>query len=278
MNSSQPVPSSIHHSRSAFFEATTPTDRRPLPTVRALHFDAPLAPTMADLAQAASSQASYYDIAASASSLSFLASKAQRAPLSRDEWEQFTTTTEQLRRAFLALHGGRSSSPTHDLGTTTTSSPSSSYHHPTTATTTATSPSSLGFGYSSTTPSWPSSPMSSPSPSPTPGQQRSLHTHTRTHTSARFNEEEEQLMLLLSVERRPRSRSHKVCAHCGTSESSQWRRGPFDKAMLCNACGLRYSRNFAKKQQQKSDRQQMVSEARQSTSGGTRSDIYDLLN
>jgi hypothetical protein len=49
-------------------------------------------------------------------------------------------------------------------------------------------------------------------------------------------------------------------------------------ARLCNACGLRYSRNFAKKQQQKSDRQQMVSEARQSTSGGTRSDIYDLLN
>lgn len=275
MNSSQPVPSSTHHSASAFFEATTPTDRRPLPTVRALHFDAPLAPTMADLAQAASSQASYYDIAASASSLSFLASKAQRAPLSRDEWDQFTTTTQQLRRAFLALHGGRSSSPTHDLGTTT-SSASSSYHYPTTATTTATSPSSLGFGYSSTTPSYPSSPMSSPSPSPTPGQQRSLHTHT--HTSTRLNEEEQQLMLLLSVERRPRSRSHKVCAHCGTTESSQWRRGPFDKAMLCNACGLRYSRNFAKKKQQKSDRQQMVAEARQSTSGGTRSDIYDLLN
>ncbi|ELR12730.1 uncharacterized protein ACA1_092630 [Acanthamoeba castellanii str. Neff] len=265
MNSSQPVPSSTHHSASAFFEATTPTDRRPLPTVRALHFDAPLAPTMADLAQAASSQASYYDIAASASSLSFLASKAQRAPLSRDEWDQFTTTTQQLRRAFLALHGGRSSSPTHDLGTTT-SSASSSYHYPTTATTTATSPSSLGFGYSSTTPSYPSSPMSSPSPSPTPGQQRSLHTHT--HTSTRLNEEEQQLMLLLSVERRPRSRSHKVCAHCGTTESSQWRRGPFDKAI----------RNFAKKKQQKSDRQQMVAEARQSTSGGTRSDIYDLLN
>lgn len=67
MNISQSVPSSIH--RSAFFAATH-TDRRPLPTVRALDFDAPLAPTMADLAHAASSQASYYDVPPHSFSLS----------------------------------------------------------------------------------------------------------------------------------------------------------------------------------------------------------------
>ncbi len=89
------------------------------------------------------------------------------------------------------------------------------------------------------------------------------------------------------------------CAHCGTTKSSQWRRGPFKKAKyvctslwmliyivfvtqtsstdfglcttlscrLCNACGLRYSRNYAKRKQGKD---KAITEAR--------SDIYNLLN
>jgi hypothetical protein len=28
--------------------------------------------------------------------------------------------------------------------------------------------------------------------------------------------------------------------HCGTTISSQWRSGPSDKPVLCNACGLYY--------------------------------------
>lgn len=30
------------------------------------------------------------------------------------------------------------------------------------------------------------------------------------------------------------------CCHCGTTISSQWRSGPADKPVLCNACGLYY--------------------------------------
>jgi hypothetical protein len=32
------------------------------------------------------------------------------------------------------------------------------------------------------------------------------------------------------------------CTHCATTYSPQWRRGPVDKPVLCNACGLRYGR------------------------------------
>jgi hypothetical protein len=30
------------------------------------------------------------------------------------------------------------------------------------------------------------------------------------------------------------------CCHCGTTSSSQWRGGPPDKPVLCNACGLHF--------------------------------------
>ncbi|GAB4816360.1 hypothetical protein N2152v2_003406 [Parachlorella kessleri] len=33
-----------------------------------------------------------------------------------------------------------------------------------------------------------------------------------------------------------------VCRHCGVTESPQWRRGPPNKPILCNACGTRYRR------------------------------------
>ncbi|KAL4853479.1 GATA transcription factor 27 [Chlorella vulgaris] len=33
-----------------------------------------------------------------------------------------------------------------------------------------------------------------------------------------------------------------ICSHCGATESPQWRRGPPNKAILCNACGTRYRR------------------------------------
>eukprot|EP00192_Tetraselmis_astigmatica_P019016 CAMPEP_0117672156 /NCGR_PEP_ID=MMETSP0804-20121206/13744_1 /TAXON_ID=1074897 /ORGANISM="Tetraselmis astigmatica, Strain CCMP880" /LENGTH=255 /DNA_ID=CAMNT_0005480719 /DNA_START=146 /DNA_END=913 /DNA_ORIENTATION=- len=32
------------------------------------------------------------------------------------------------------------------------------------------------------------------------------------------------------------------CDHCGAVESPQWRRGPVEKPVLCNACGTRYRR------------------------------------
>jgi hypothetical protein len=94
-----------------------------------------------------------------------------------------------------------------------TSAPSSSTCF---TTTTAVSP-SASVAYSL-------SPMSSPSPSPLPASHRSL-----SHAA----EDKTQLWtsLMVSVDRKPRSRAHKECAHCGTAESSQWRRGPFDKAM-----------------------------------------------
>ncbi len=30
------------------------------------------------------------------------------------------------------------------------------------------------------------------------------------------------------------------CAHCGTSQTPCWRKGPVEKPILCNACGARY--------------------------------------
>lgn len=33
------------------------------------------------------------------------------------------------------------------------------------------------------------------------------------------------------------------CMHCKATESPQWRRGPPEKPMLCNACGTRYRRS-----------------------------------
>ncbi|KAL5225733.1 hypothetical protein ABZP36_012372 [Zizania latifolia] len=32
----------------------------------------------------------------------------------------------------------------------------------------------------------------------------------------------------------------KSCAHCGSSETPQWREGPMGRGTLCNACGVRY--------------------------------------
>jgi hypothetical protein len=36
---------------------------------------------------------------------------------------------------------------------------------------------------------------------------------------------------------------HGPCGHCKTPYSPQWRKGPRNKPVLCNACGIRYLRN-----------------------------------
>eukprot|EP01091_Cochliopodium_minus_P015630 TRINITY_DN561_c0_g5_i3.p1 TRINITY_DN561_c0_g5~~TRINITY_DN561_c0_g5_i3.p1 ORF type:complete len:122 (-),score=29.92 TRINITY_DN561_c0_g5_i3:104-469(-) len=35
----------------------------------------------------------------------------------------------------------------------------------------------------------------------------------------------------------------KFCYYCGTTETTEWRRGPDRKNSLCNACGLRFNDN-----------------------------------
>ncbi|PWN31348.1 uncharacterized protein FA14DRAFT_140012 [Meira miltonrushii] len=40
------------------------------------------------------------------------------------------------------------------------------------------------------------------------------------------------------------------CSMCGTTKSPEWRRGPAGKKSLCNACGLRYSRETTKTRKQ----------------------------
>jgi hypothetical protein len=191
-------------------------------------------------------------------------------------------TTEQLRRAFGSLHGRHSPTPAVECTLSTTSC-----HNPSLAATATASA-------RSSSPLYCSSPLSSPSPSPV---------FFSPHAATNAEDGPYGPLSALLSERRTRTRSHKECAHCGTTESSQWRRGPFDKAKymfappmpswaashdrvtqlrLCNACGLRYSRNFAKKRQQKDDRQRAVAGARELTVAATtappRSDIYDLLN
>jgi hypothetical protein len=41
----------------------------------------------------------------------------------------------------------------------------------------------------------------------------------------------------------PPSRTRTSCDHCGTVESPQWRKGPPNKPVLCNACGARFLRH-----------------------------------
>jgi hypothetical protein len=35
---------------------------------------------------------------------------------------------------------------------------------------------------------------------------------------------------------------HRACFGCGATSSPEWRRGPYGKDTLCNACGLRYAK------------------------------------
>eukprot|EP01091_Cochliopodium_minus_P006399 TRINITY_DN1629_c0_g1_i1.p1 TRINITY_DN1629_c0_g1~~TRINITY_DN1629_c0_g1_i1.p1 ORF type:complete len:116 (-),score=11.64 TRINITY_DN1629_c0_g1_i1:91-438(-) len=35
----------------------------------------------------------------------------------------------------------------------------------------------------------------------------------------------------------------KYCYYCGTTVTTEWRRGPDSKNSLCNACGLRFNHN-----------------------------------
>ncbi|RKO96988.1 hypothetical protein CAUPRSCDRAFT_7195, partial [Caulochytrium protostelioides] len=44
------------------------------------------------------------------------------------------------------------------------------------------------------------------------------------------------------------------CQSCGTTQSSEWRKGPHGPKTLCNACGLIYSKRI--RQQQESEQQQ----------------------
>ncbi|WJX56363.1 hypothetical protein P8452_42027 [Trifolium repens] len=35
----------------------------------------------------------------------------------------------------------------------------------------------------------------------------------------------------------------RICSHCKTKDTTQWRFGPLGRNTLCNACGLRYKSN-----------------------------------
>ncbi|KAG5362348.1 Cutinase gene palindrome-binding protein [Yarrowia sp. C11] len=53
--------------------------------------------------------------------------------------------------------------------------------------------------------------------------------------------------------RKPTSKSKEgdyICTECGTMNSPEWRKGPQGRKTLCNACGLRWSKQAKKQQQQ----------------------------
>ncbi|CAO3617540.1 unnamed protein product [Cunninghamella echinulata] len=54
------------------------------------------------------------------------------------------------------------------------------------------------------------------------------------------------------------SRNHqdRICYECGRQSSLEWRRGPAGHKTLCNACGLRYSRQMKQLQQQQEQERQ----------------------
>jgi hypothetical protein len=43
--------------------------------------------------------------------------------------------------------------------------------------------------------------------------------------------------------KRTRTELQGPCSNCGTATSPQWRKGPKNKPILCNACGIRFHRN-----------------------------------
>lgn len=55
--------------------------------------------------------------------------------------------------------------------------------------------------------------------------------------------------------RKPTSKTKEgdyICTECGTMNSPEWRKGPQGRKTLCNACGLRWSKQAKKQQQQQS--------------------------
>lgn len=67
----------------------------------------------------------------------------------------------------------------------------------------------------------------------------------------RTRNEQSQISSTSSFPLRPRSfsileSSLKKCLTCGTSKSPEWRKGPDGYKSLCNACGLRFSRNASR--------------------------------
>lgn len=42
-------------------------------------------------------------------------------------------------------------------------------------------------------------------------------------------------------------KKNKVCEFCGTNDTPMWRRGPQGKGTLCNACGVKWSLKYRKK-------------------------------
>jgi hypothetical protein len=42
--------------------------------------------------------------------------------------------------------------------------------------------------------------------------------------------------------KRTRTELQGPCSNCGTTSSPQWRKGPKNKPILCNACGIRFHR------------------------------------
>lgn len=65
--------------------------------------------------------------------------------------------------------------------------------------------------------------------------------------AAAIYQEEEEIASVAEGESKPTD-SPKIpnggpCSHCGTTHSPQWRRPPPKKALLCNACGIYYSRH-----------------------------------
>jgi hypothetical protein len=90
----------------------------------------------------------------------------------------------------------------------------------------------------SSCPAAPISSRSSPASSPPPANPSSPSTSTAVSSSPQRNATKQGVKKSGSFKR-------KTCAHCGTSNSSVWRRG-YDNVRLCNACGLRWSRNKRK--------------------------------
>lgn len=47
------------------------------------------------------------------------------------------------------------------------------------------------------------------------------------------------------------------CEACGTYSTPEWRNGPDGRKSLCNACGLRFSRNLVKKRKQEEKKREV---------------------
>jgi len=83
---------------------------------------------------------------------------------------------------------------------------------------------------------------SSPSPSPRDDADSPSSSPTRKKVHPREHRMKRRVQRLRRIEKKMQQNPGLKCYECGATETPEWRRGPKGPNTLCNACGIRYSK------------------------------------